>query len=207
MSKRKITTLTALFCTTCLCSGVSLATSNFNGSNGILLIPDVNVNGNIFYDSVTLQLDLSKGTFSVVNAQPKNTKISDKPLDTYTAEGYSVGFLGCASSGTNEITCYLRVVNNQADRKLTVYGDWISDYRSRLFDNLNNTYNAASITVANGTDNNYVETTLIQGVPTNVSMVFKNIDIHAKSIAAFKPSFMDKTSNRQFQGNFINIKF
>jgi hypothetical protein len=209
MTKRKITTLTTLFCTACLCSGVSLATSNFNGSNGILLIPDVNVNGTTFYDSVTLQLDLNKGTFTVLNAKPKGISLSATPIDSFTAEGYTVGLLGCESSGTNEITCHMRVVNNEAERGLTVYSDQSGYGISLLFDDLNNAYKPASITFINEPSASYVFATLSQGVPANIKMVFKGIDIRAKSISAFTPKFSAgwNTNGAQFGVVFRNIKF
>jgi hypothetical protein len=196
-----------LFCIACLCSGISMATSNFNSQTGILVIPDVNVDGFTVYDSVTLQLNFTTGTFSVVNAKPKPSTIFDTPQEPqYTAEGYTIGSLGCATSGVNEITCYLQAVNNQANRKLRV---WNRAYTSSstpdgslLFDDHNNIYEAVLVTVGSQTtDGAYIDTILIQGVPVRISMVFKNISLSAQSISAFKPLFFDLTSRRSFEGN------
>ncbi|NOT84957.1 MAG: hypothetical protein HOP02_09355 [Methylococcaceae bacterium] len=195
----------ALFGIAALCSGASLATSNYTSSSGIVVIPDVNVNGTALYDSVTLRLD-SNGTYSVLNVQPKNKTISDTPLDTLTTEGFTVSFLGCGTTGTNEITCYLRVVNNELDRPVYIHGYYNSTFQSILYDDLNNSYAASSVTFTNKTDSSQVGATLIQGVPANASILFKNINIRAKSISAFKPSF-DYSNNKQFVGNFKNIKF
>ncbi len=200
----------ALFCIAILCSGATMATSNFSSQNGTLVIPDVNVDGLTVYDSVTLQLNFANGTFSVLNAQPKPSTIFDTPQEPqYTAEGYTIGSLGCATSGVNEITCYLQVVNNQADRKLRVWNRGFSPTSGFfLFDDLNNTYKAALVTVGNQTtDGAYIETTLIQGIPVRISIVFKNISPSAHSISAFKPLFYDLTSRREFEGNFKEIEF
>ncbi|MDD5323056.1 MAG: hypothetical protein PHD43_21080 [Methylococcales bacterium] len=199
----------ALFCIAILCSGATMATSNFSSQNGTLVIPDVNVDGLTVYDSVTLQLNFANGTFSVLNAQPKPSTIFNTPQEPqYTAEGYTIGSLGCATSGVNEITCYLQVVNNQADRKLRVFNHTQSSGDSLIFDDLNNTYKAALVTVGNQTtDGIWVETTLIQGIPVKISIVFKNISPSAHSISAFKPLFYDLTSRREFEATFKDIDF
>lgn len=198
-----------LFCTALLSSTTSFATSNFTGNDGILLIPDVNVNGTTFYDTVTLQLDLNKGTFQVLNAQPKKTTVSDKAIATYTAEGYTIDLFGCASTGTDEITCYSQVVNNKAKRKLAVNGSSYpcnSGLASLLFDDKNNAYKAASVSFATETGTYYTSATIAQGVPANIKLVFKNINLNAKSISSFQPGFCSD-ENLHFEANFRDIKF
>ncbi|MCX7089285.1 MAG: hypothetical protein NTV00_14690 [Methylococcales bacterium] len=202
----------ASFCVACLFSGASLATSNFSSSDGILLIPDVNVNGSTFYDTVTLKLNLSNGTFSVLNAQPKSKTVFDTPIGSYTAEGYTVDLLGCASTGTNEITCYSRVVNNKAKRTLYANGGSFTGggntLASILFDDLNNAYKAASVTFSTESSSNYVSAAIAQGVPANVTLVFKGINIKAKAISSFQPAFLTTgDANVHFEANFRNIKF
>lgn len=198
----------ASFCVACLFSGASLATSNFSSSDGILLIPDVNVNGSTFYDTVTLKLNLSNGTFSVLNAQPKSKTVFDTPIDSYTAEGYTVDLLGCASTGTDEITCYSRVVNNKAKRTLCVHGSSdCTGSASILFDDLNNAYKAASVTFSTESRDSYVSAVIAQGVPANVTQVFKGINIKAKSISSFQPAFYTGDTRVHFEANFRNIKF
>ena len=104
----------------------SHAVTNYNSGTGILVIPDVSVDGKNFYNSVTLQLDFSTGTFKLLSYTPKNTAISDTPLQTYSSNGFTVDFMGCAQSGYNEITCYTNVTNNGNDTALTVYGYSVS---------------------------------------------------------------------------------
>jgi hypothetical protein len=41
----------------------SLAISNFSSGTGVLVLPRVDVDGNTFYDNVSLELDFSTGTF------------------------------------------------------------------------------------------------------------------------------------------------
>lgn len=198
----------ALFCVAALCSGVSLATSNYSSSTGIVVIPDVNVNGTTLFESVTLQLN-ANGTWAVLNAKAKNKTISDTPIDTLTTENFDIGLLGCATTGTNEITCNMRVVNNQLDRDLFICSSPVfsCDENTSLFDDLNNVYKPSSITFTNKTGSNNIGATLIQGVPANISMTFKGIDIRAKSISAFKPGFVTDNNRIRFEGNFKNVKF
>jgi len=200
-----------LFCIASLCSGISMATSNFNSQTGILVIPDVNVDGQTVYDSVTLQLNLGNGTFSVLNANPKPSTIFDTPQEPqFNTEGYTIGLFGCKTSGTNQITCYMQVVNNEADRELWVFADPAFGLSpdSLLFDNLNNTYKAASITYTDVTSSQFVRVPLLfQGIPIKISMVFEGININASSISTFKPAFRDIKSGREFYGTFEDIDF
>jgi hypothetical protein len=197
----------ALFCIAGLFSGVSMANGKFTSSNGYFVVPKVNVDDQTFYDSVTLQLNFTNGTFSVVNAKPKPPTIFETPLEPqFNAEGYTIGLLGCESSGSSQITCHLQVVNNEADRELRVFANNGSQV-SLLFDNLNNSVTAASLTFANKTSTNFVETTLFQGQPVKISMVFTGININASSISTLKLYCYDPNSRRFFYGTFKDIDF
>ncbi|MCX7088665.1 MAG: hypothetical protein NTV00_11500, partial [Methylococcales bacterium] len=111
---------------------------------------------------------------------------------------------------TNEITCYSRVVNNKAKRTLHANGGSRANGNalvSILFDDLNNAYTAASVTFSTESSSNYVSAAIAQGVPANVTQVFKGINIKAKAISSFQPGFYTPDTGVNFEANFRNIKF
>jgi len=61
----------------------SLAVGIYNADTGYLVIPEVDVNGDTFYDNVTLKLNFTTGTFEVVNADLKPDTISTIPYYRY----------------------------------------------------------------------------------------------------------------------------
>lgn len=68
-----------LLLTGCLISGISLASGKFTSSNGLFVVPNVNVDNRIFFDSVTLQLNLNNGSFKIVNTQLKPSESPENP--------------------------------------------------------------------------------------------------------------------------------
>jgi hypothetical protein len=185
----------------------SVAGPNFNSGTGVLVMPDVSVDGTSFYDSVTLKLDFNTGKFILVAYTPKNTKISDTPLQTFSANSFTVDFLGCARTGTNQIACHTNVTNTKNDTYLTFYGgSGICGTHSTLYDNLGNPY-SPSVAVFNQTSNNYIGGNMLQGVPVRAVFSFSNIDTHATSIAAFEPLFANGCGASLFQAIFKNITF
>ncbi|NOT83781.1 MAG: hypothetical protein HOP02_03160 [Methylococcaceae bacterium] len=204
----------ALFvCIASLFSGVSLASGKYTSNDGNFVVSDVNADDKTFYDSVTLQLNFGNGTFLVVNAKEKSPTLFDRPLEPQvTVEGFTIGFLGCEKSGMDQITCYLQVVNNEADREVAAiarYPDPSADNAavgSILFDNLNNTYIAQSVTFTNITDDIFVKARLYQDIPVKLSMVFTGININASSILLFRSTF-NTSFGKHFVGTFKNIKF
>jgi hypothetical protein len=199
-----------IVCIASLFSGFSFASGKYTSNNGYFVVSDVNVDNQTFYDSVTLQLNFGDGTFSVVDAKKKSSTLFERPLEPqFNAEGFTIGFLGCEKSETNQITCYLQVVNNESDRELAVIANEEpnSATGSILFDNLNNTYIAQSVTFTNISDDHFVKAILYQGVPVKLSMVFKGIDINASSILIFKPWFETIPLGKDFFGSFKDIRF
>jgi len=98
-------------------SGACFATANFTSSNGVFLVPNVSVDGTTNYDSVTLQLNLADGTFTVLDATPKDTSFSETVIETLSSNGLKVDFLGCAMTGHNQIGCLTKVVSTTNTNK------------------------------------------------------------------------------------------
>ncbi len=186
-------------------STTCFAIVNFTSSTGTLVMRDVSVDGSTVYDSVTLQLNLANGTFTILDATLKDISFSDTVLDSLTENGLKVDFYGCALSGKNQITCMTKVVAISKDMKMVVWGDG----RSKLFDNLSNQNYASTVTALDKTGSAAVDIVLIQGIPVEVKFIYNNINPAATSISAFQPEFMitvDFIVNSVI-GNFRDINF
>lgn len=191
----------------------AVAGSNFNSGTGVLVIPDVTVDGQSFYDSVTLKLDMSTQTFSVLSATPKNPKLSDTPLQVFENGGVLIGFHGCYRSGTNQVTCQASVTNSNNDADMAFaaasYVGPLTGYSSvatTLYDSLGNPY-TGSVSAFNKTDASSLTGMVLQGVPVRVTYVFTNVDSRATSIAAFSPGFAYAPTRKGFVATFKNISF
>jgi hypothetical protein len=196
----------ALFCFASLFSGASLAISSYTGTNtnGVVVIEDVEVNGQPVFDSVSMDLDLKAGTFTIVDIKTKNKTVFTSPIETFSDDGFNIGLLGCSrSAGTNEISCYLQIVNTLLDRTITINGD-TAITPSLVTDNLGNVYRPASITNNNVTKDFVFPILLAQGIPTRVVIRYKGIDVNAKSLSSFMPGF---SGSKLFNVAFKNINF
>lgn len=176
------------------------ATANYTSSTGVLVIPDVSVDGTTNYDSVTLQLDLASGTFSILDATPKDTSFSNTALGTMPAGGIKVDFYGCARSGHNKVTCLTKVVSPSKDALIQAFPVW-----SKLYDNLSKSYTASSATALDNSSGSNVSFVILQGIPVEVKFVYNNIDPSATLISAFQPNFI--LDGNTITGNFRDIEF
>ncbi|QOJ24042.1 MAG: hypothetical protein HRU78_10635 [Gammaproteobacteria bacterium] len=165
-----------------------------------MVIPDVSVDGTTNYESVTLQLNLATGAFSILDATPKDTSFSPTALGTMSAGGIKVDFHGCARSGHNQITCLTKVVSPNKDAG-------ISAFTSDLYDNLSKKYSSSSITALDKESGFSVllQFVAIQGIPIEVKFIYDDIDPSASSISTFQPEFVLNGAN--VKGNFRNIDF
>lgn len=166
------------------------ASANFTSSEGNLVIPDVSVNGDKNYSNVTLHLDFDKGTFKVLDAQPKTTTISDTPLQSQTLtfnffENYKFDFFGCERSGQNQISCYVDVTMSSDYPRL------FSATYSLLFDNQGREYLATVITISDTPITFDQRLPSKKDTPIRIKYIFDNFNIHAASISVFKPTFYD----------------
>lgn len=199
----------------CLLSGASVAGGKFTTKDGYLVMPDISVDDKTFYDTVTLKLDFSNGTFSYISSKVKPTTLFDKPIEPqFNEEGFTVGSLGCEKTASTKVSCYLLMVNNNEDTQVTLTrsaSQTSYDHQSLLFDNLNNTYVAKSIMLSGSESNNsYLEKTLFQGIPVKVRLDFEGISTSANSIATVKPTFTYRSKSNSivaFSPTFKNIKF
>lgn len=183
-----------------LISTYSFATANFTSGTGVFLVPDVSVDGTKNYKSVTLQLNFANNTFTILDATPKDTSFSPTALETVTENGLKVDFHGCARSGNNQITCLTKIVSTTTDMSTT----FNHNNRSQLFDNLGRQY-AAEVS-AYDINASFINANLVLGVPVEVKYIFKEIDIQANSVSAFKPSYLNRGANKYIEGNFRSMK-
>lgn len=172
-------------------SASSFAIVNFSTSTGALVMRDVVVDDTTVYDSVTLQLNLANGTFTILDATLRDTTFENAVVDSVTESGLKVDFYGCALTGKNQITCMTKIVALNQDMRIDtgVFG------LTKLFDNLSNEYNISTTTALDkaGSDLHF---TLIQGIPVEVvKFIFNNINPQATSISRFNPWFFGNGSS------------
>ncbi len=155
---KKIILMLSLLVTSNSC----FAIANFSSSSGALVMRDVVVDENTVYDSVTLQLNLANGTFSVLDATLKDTSFSDTALDTFSESGLKIDFFGCNLSGKNQITCLTKIVAVNQNLEIGVFGGSSSSrgLSNQLFDNLSNEYGASTITALDMASSSFLDFTL-----------------------------------------------
>jgi len=188
-------------------SSSCFAIVNFTSSNGTLVMRDVSVDGTTTYDSVTLQLNLANGTFTILDATLKDTSFSETVLATVSSNGVKVDLYGCALSGKNQITCKTKVISINQDQVMNVIGppQFYRGASTSLFDNLSQEYTPSTLAALGKTDSSSLTFNIIQGIPVEVNFIFNNINPSATSIAAFKPYFSFDTGS--FIADFRNIEF
>lgn len=167
-------------------SASSFAIVNFSTGTGALVMRDVVVDDTTVYDSVTLQLNLANGTFTILDATLRDTTFENAVVDSVTQSGLKVDFYGCALTGKNQITCMTKIVALNQD--LNINAGLAFNTFSSIFDNLSNGYNV-STTTALDKAGVPVFFTLIQGIPVEVKFIFNNINPQATSISSFRPTF------------------
>ena len=208
---KKIVAKTAFYCAI-LGSLMSLPITSsaidlFDTNTGYLVIPEVDVNGDTFYDNVTFKLDFASGKFELVSFEEKPETISTTTLATMEEQDIKMDFMGCVRSGRNEVTCHLKLTSlGGFDRKLRVIGtNYLnSSNKTRLYDDKGNTYIASEVIVGNLQSSSAVKPNLIAGIPTLAKFKFINISPEASSLSLFQPEF---TGDIDFNGDFRNINF
>lgn len=196
-----------------LSSSTCFAIVNFTSKTGNLVMREVSVDGSTVYDSVTLQLDLANGTFTILDATLKDTSFSETALEIMTFNGVKVDFMGCSLSEYNQISCMTKVTSINKDQAMAAAGasnvyppsSSTAASPSKLFDNLGNEYSPSTVTALDQSGSDSLRFNMIQGVPVKVKFIFNNINPTATSISAFQPSFAPVTG--VFSGNFRNIAF
>jgi hypothetical protein len=190
-----------------LCTPMSsYAISNFSIGSGVLVIPRVYVDGDLYYDNVSLKLDFNTGAFELLNATPTVPPEPDEIIETQDVEDFSLSFQGCFRTGRDEVRCYMKITNNDFDRDLFVnlsryeYSSYALN--SKLYDELNHEYVASKITIANKEVNSGEDggVKMIRGIPAFAVFKFNGISPSASSLSLFKPGFISE--GIKFQGDF-----
>ena len=182
-------------------SNPSFADANFSSSTGNLVMRDVSIDeGLTRYDSVTLNLNLATGKFTIVKATEKAiSPFLETPINTFTKDGLKIDLHGCAETGRDEITCMTKIVSPVDDMSVLIGGLFLS----QMFDNLGRQYNDVTTTSSNGLIGSL--TTLIRGITVEVKFTYKNIDPAATSISLFKPYFAINTAITTIEPEFRDI--
>ena len=183
-------------------SASSFAIVNFSTSTGALVMRDVVVDDTTVYDSVTLQLNLANGTFTILDATLRDTTFENTVVDSVTEGGLKIDFYGCALTGKNQVTCMTKIVALDSDMLIGAGNPFSS---TALYDNLSNEYLASTATALNEAGS-FIRFTLIQGIPVEVRFIFNNINSAATSISSFQPVF-NGTDSGVVSPDFRDIDF
>lgn len=165
-------------------SNFSFAVVNFSSSTGNLVMRDVSIDdGLALYDSVTLNLNLATGTFTITEAtEHVISSFPDTPIETFTKYDFKVDFHGCVETGRDEVTCMTKFVSLIGDRSVVM-----GAILNKLYDNFSREYQAYVVSVL-GKSIVYVDSfNMIRGIPVEVKFIFTGIDPAATSISLFKP--------------------
>jgi len=190
-------------------SASSFAIVNFSTSTGALVMRDVVVDDKTVYDSVTLQLNLVNGTFTILDATLKDTSFSKNVIDSVTENGLKVDFYGCALTGKNQITCMTKIVAINDNLLMHVNILQIPNVNggSRLWDNLSNEYSPSTAVALDKTSTANLQFNLIQGIPVEVKFIYNSIKSNAESISIFQPQFYFNCGYNIYSCTFLNGNF
>jgi len=136
-----------------------------------------------------------------VQKQMEKKEISKEVLKKVESEKFTFELTKCEMPSGGRVTCDFLITNNDdKDRELILY---ISN-KSRIFDDLGNEYRPNQVELADKKgQGNYqsLQSLLISGISTKVSLTFKNVTQEARGISLLEVSFWEQES-----GNF-KIKF
>lgn len=163
--------------------------ANYNTQTGSLVIPDVSIDGKLLYKNVTLQLNMDKSVFSVVDTQALD--VISIPKDSFDVGGVTVNLFNCSRTTVTpkNVVCNLTVTNNQPDKSFSISSN------TTIYDNASNAYSLTASTLANKSNSSYgstVSAQLIQGTTAKLTLSFvmpENIN----NISAFAMSFSDSS--------------
>lgn len=189
-------------------SSSSFAIGNFNSETGSLVIRNLNVDGTTTYDSVKLQLNITNGTFTILDAtpvlMPPDGFFSKTAIDTLIQDNIKIDFMGCIITdrddqytGKIQISCMTQVVSLIETQEIHVFGT----YSSILVDNLGNEYKLTTAIALDQSDARSVQFNAIQGIPVAVKFIYDDVDPSATSISAFKAVFYP-TKLKVIEANF-----
>ncbi len=180
----------------------SSAQSTYNTETGYLAIPDVEVNGNTFYDNVGIRLNFTTGTFELVsgNARPETSTnsnpegISMTPIETSGLENVlTTEFMGCERLSNSSATCHVNFTSlGGIDREVKIMaGTSFNSLNSTLYDSNGFVHYAIKGIIGNVKTHSIggsAKVLLVAGVQTLAKFQFNNISPE-RSLSLFKPSF------------------
>lgn len=181
-------------------SSSGFADVNFSSGTGNLVMRDVSIDDGLArYDSVTLNMNMATGKFTIVQASERAiSPFLETPIDTFTKDGLKIDLHGCVETGRDEITCMTKVISAVKDESVIIGGMFLS----QMFDNLGRLYNDVTTTTVKKLG---LYNTLIQGIPVEIKFTYKNIDPAATSISLFKPYFAISTAITTIEPEFRDI--
>ncbi len=185
---------------TLLCS-YTVEAANYTTQTGSLSIPDVSIDGKLSYKNVTLQLDMNKGGFVVVNSQAIDPVLT--PQESFEAEGYTINLLNCARvvATPKNVVCNVTINNNQTDRLLYLFSS------TTAYDVESNAYNLLASTLANKSSGTYdkgVSAQLIQGTTAKMTVTFVLPETLTR-LSALTLDFSKNSYTKTFDHTFRNI--
>lgn len=185
-------------------SNSSFAVVNFSTKTGNLVMRDVSIDdGLTLYDSVTLNLDIATGTFTIVEAIKKAvSSFPETPLATVTEYDLKVDLHGCVETGRDEVTCLIKVVGLVGDKVITT-----GSVLNQLFDNFSREYKATTVSALSKTSMNVFQFNVIRGIPVEVKFIFTGIDPAATSFSLFRPYISVLTTTGGVSGGLIQPEF
>jgi hypothetical protein len=179
----------------------SSAQSTYNTETGYLAIPDVEVNGNTFYDDVGIRLNFTTGTFELVSGDERPEAganpggISTTPFESDSLENVlKLDFMGCERTGNenSRVTCHVNFTSlGGLDREVKIWSGGPTDsINSELYDSNGFVHYAISGTFGNVKTATFgiAKILLVAGVPTLAKYQFNNISPE-RSLSLFKPRF------------------
>ena len=201
-------------------SAYALGTPSFSineGDNqkGTLSMQELFIGGIKTHDNVKIEFDFKNSTFRLLEIVEADTSIPAQPVESITTEGVTVGLRGC-NSENRVITCHLIITSNEFDGRISFCTD--SDERpdrshhcgnsgeSTAFDNLNNSYIASKVTLANESSPVSIrDLLLVADIPTEATVEFSNISTRATNFSLMVLGF--EISGTDFTVEFRNVDF
>jgi TolB-like protein len=147
----------------------------------------------IFKDESVLKLVRSSGTVHKGMSDASHVRSDGPPITKTEAQGFTFELVGCRRSGDSVVTCEFVVTNNDSDDHV------LTSWKAHMFDQFGNGYFSDRHTLANSTNDSYLDKTLITCVPTRSSYGFLNVPATVSRIALLDLSFV-------VRGNEFHIK-
>jgi len=179
-------------------ASVCFAQGEYTSKDGNLVVTDVSVDDQLLFDSVTLNLDFSSGTFSIKEVKEITKAAPGTPLQSFeSVNGYTVDFLGCQRTGKihnfdsgdqRVVLCDTQITNHSIDRIITPF-----DSSTRLTDNLLQDKGALYV-LSGGIREDFIDIFLRTEQTVKVSFEFW-LNINSTSISSLSTRFSADDDN------------